>query len=111
MGSKADYEKEFGQTPLTLLVRQLVGLDIEAANEAFSEFLDNQSLDSRQSRFIHLIVEYVVRNGHMTDKSVLREDPFKSIGSITELFSLEAQMKVVGIIDGINRNALEVAGG
>ena len=111
VGSKDDYEKEFGQTPLTLLVRQLVGLDIEAANEAFSEFLDNQSLDSRQSRFIHLIVEYVVRNGHMTDKSVLREDPFKSIGSITELFPLEAQMKVVGIIDGINRNALEVAGG
>lgn len=111
VGSKADYEKEFGQTPLTLLVRQLVGLDIEAANEAFSEFLDNQNLDSRQSRFIHLIVEYVVRNGHMTDKSVLREDPFKSIGSITELFPLEAQMKVVGIIDGINRNALEVAGG
>ena len=46
----------------------------------------------------------------MTDKSVLREDPFKSIGSITELFPLEDQMKVVGIIDGINRNALEVVG-
>ena len=92
-------------------MRQLVGLDMEAANAAFSEFLDNQSLDSRQSRFIHLIVEYVVRNGHMTNKGVLREDPFKSVGSITELFPLADQLKVVGIIDGINRNALEVAGG
>ena len=110
VGTKADYMKEFGDTPLTLLVRQIIGLDMETANEAFSEFLNNQNLDSRQIRFIRLIVEYVVRHGHMTDKSVLREDPFKSIGSITELFPLEDQMKVVGIIDGINRNALEVVG-
>ena len=35
---KSDYEREFGDTPVTKLVRNLVGLDIEAANEAFSEF-------------------------------------------------------------------------
>lgn len=110
IGTKSDYEKEFGQKPLALLVRQIVGLDIEAANEAFSEFLDNQSLNSKQVRFIHLIVEYVVRNGHMTDKSVLREDPFKSLGSITELFPLDDQMKVVGILDRINNNAMDVVG-
>ena len=64
LGNEADYEKEFGKTPVTQLVRKLVGLDRNAANEAFSEFLNNDSFNSKQIHFVKLIVDYVVKNGH-----------------------------------------------
>ena len=52
-------------------VREIVGLDMNAAKEAFSEYLTNTSLDSRQIYFVNQIVEYIVHNGVMKDLSVL----------------------------------------
>lgn len=109
LGTKEEYEKEFGDTPLTKLVRQIIGLDQQAANEAFSEFLNNQNLNSKQIRFVKTIIDYVVKNGYM-DKKVLQEDPFRSLGSITEIFTLENARKLVTIIDSINENATEPMG-
>ena len=34
-----------------------------------------------------LIVDYIVTNGMIEDNRVLMEEPFRSLGSITELFS------------------------
>lgn len=110
LGTKDDYRKEFGDTPLTLLVRQVVGLDQKAANQAFSEFLNNQYLDSKQIRFIKTIIDYIVKNGHMVDKSVLQKEPFKSVGSIAEVFPVDEARKVVKIIETINQNAIKIVG-
>ena len=111
LGTKEDYEKDFGDTPVARLVRQIVGLDPQAANEAFSEFLSNEKLNIYQSRFVKLIVDYVVKNGVM-DKKVLQQDPFKSVGSIVELFkdNMDDARKIIGVIDEINRNTDEIAG-
>lgn len=111
LGTKEDYEKDFGDTPVAKLVRQIVGLDPQAANEAFSEFLSNEKLNIHQSRFVKLIVDYVVKNG-VLDKKVLQQDPFKSVGSIVELFknNLDDARKIIGVIDEINRNSEEIAG-
>lgn len=110
MGSKEDYAREFGDTPLTILVRQIVGLDQSAANEAFSEFLNDENLSSQQINFVKRIVDYVVKNGHMQDKSALQDEPFESLGSITELFPTEKAIQIVSVIDSINSNATEIAG-
>ncbi len=107
IGTREDYEKDFGDTPLAVLVRQVVGLDQQAANEAFSEFLNDENLDSKQIRFVKNIVDYFVKNGHMLDKRVLQEEPFESI---TNLFPMERAIKIVGVIDSINKNATEVEG-
>lgn len=109
IGTRGDYEREFGNTPLTVLVRQTVGLDPQAANEAFSEFLDDQNLDSRQIRFVKAIVDYVVING-VLEKKVLQEEPFRSIGSIVDLFPHGQALKIVSIIDELNKNATDPAG-
>ncbi|KPL57819.1 DEAD/DEAH box helicase family protein [Rossellomorea vietnamensis] len=111
LGTKEDYKKDFGDTPITRLVRQIVGLDPQAANEAFSEFLTNEKLNIYQSRFVKLIVDYVVKNG-VIDKKVLQQDPFKSVGSIVELFkdNMDDARKIIGVIDEINRNSEEIAG-
>ncbi|KGX90038.1 MULTISPECIES: DEAD/DEAH box helicase family protein [Pontibacillus] len=111
LGTKEDYKKDFGDTPVTKLVRQVVGLDPQAANDAFSEFLSTENLNIQQSRFVKLIVDYVVRNGVM-DKKVLQQDPFKSVGSIVELFkdNMDDAHRIIGIIDEINRNSEEISG-
>lgn len=108
VGTKEDYEREFGDTPLTVLVREIVGLDKKAAYKAFSEFLSDENLDSKQIRFVKKIVDYVVENGLILDKKVLQEEPFRSIGSITELFPTKSAKRIVDIIDEINNNAMKV---
>ena len=110
LGNEADYEKEFGKTPVTQLVRKLVGLDRNAANEAFSEFLNNDSFNSKQIHFVKLIVDYVVKNGFIEDNRVLMEDPFRTVGGIIDLFEnhVEERNKLIMTINEIKRNTLEI---
>jgi len=106
LGTKEEYEHEYGQKPLGELVREIVGLDMNAAKEAFSEYLENSNLDSRQIYFVNQIVEYIVHNGIMKDLSVLQDAPFTDQGSIVEIFTdLGVWANIKGIIDSINENA------
>ena len=106
VGSKDEYEKEYGHKPLGEFVREIVGLDMNAAKEAFSEFLNDINLDSRQIYFVNQIVEYIVHNGMMKDLSVLQESPFTDKGSVVELFTdLTVWMGIRKVIDRINANA------
>ncbi|MBR6794976.1 MAG: restriction endonuclease subunit R, partial [Clostridia bacterium] len=106
VGSKKDYEAEYGEKPLGEFVREIVGLDMAAAKEAFAEYLDNVSLDASQIYFVNQIVEYIVRNGVMKDLSVLQEPPFTDKGSIVEVFTdLSVWFEIRKIIESINENA------
>ena len=107
LGTKEQYDAQYGKTPLGELVRSIVGLDQKAANEAFSCFLNDAELDSRQMYFVRQIVNYIVRNGMMKDLSVLQESPFTDQGSISELFdNVSMFMDLRAVIDRINRNAM-----
>ncbi|MDE7250029.1 MAG: restriction endonuclease subunit R, partial [Lachnospiraceae bacterium] len=107
VGTKQDYEQEFGDKPLGEFVREIVGLDMNAAKEAFSEYLDSVSMDSRQIYFVNQIVEYIVHNGMMKDLSVLQESPFTDQGSVVEIFTdLTVWMGIRKVIDTINSNAV-----
>ena len=89
------------------LVREIVGMDMNAAKEAFSKYLNNANLDSRQIYFINQIVEYIVQNGLMKDLSVLQEPPFINQGSIVEIFTDISMWKdILKIIEKVNTNAL-----
>ncbi len=107
VGTKEDYEAEYGQKPLGELVREIVGLDMNAAKEAFSEYLNDASLDSRQIYFVNQIVEYIVHNGLMKDLSVLQEAPFTDQGSVVEIFTdLSVWMGIRKTLERVNANAL-----
>ncbi len=110
LGSQSDYEKEFGNTPVNQLVRKIVGLDANAANEAFSEFLTNQNINSNQIRFVKLIVDYVIKNGFIEDNRILTEDPFRQVGSIIDLFEndIDTRTKLIKTINEIKINACEI---
>lgn len=107
VGSKEDYEKEYGDKPLGELVREIVGMDMNAAKAAFADYLENANLNDRQIYFVNQIVEYIVRNGIMKDVSVLQDSPFTDRGNIIELFgdSQDVWSGIMGTIRDINRNA------
>ena len=107
VGTKEDYEAELGAKPLGEFVREIVGLDMKAAKEAFAEYLDAARLDSRQIYFVNQIVEYIVHNGLMKDLSVLQESPFTDKGSVVEIFTdLTLWMGIRKIIEQVNANAV-----
>ena len=106
LGTKEDYEAEFGRKPLGEFVREMVGLDMNAAKEAFSKYLEDVNLDSRQIYFVNQIIEYIVHNGMMKDLSVLLESPFTDRGSISEIFTdMGVWLGIKKVIDTINANA------
>ena len=106
IGTKQDYENEIGQKPLGEFVREIVGLDMNAAKEAFSAYLSDTNMDSRQIYFVNQIIEYIVHNGMLKDLSVLQESPFTDKGSIVHIFTdLSVWMGIRGVIDQINANA------
>jgi len=106
VGTKEDYEAEFGSKPLGEFVREIVGLDMNAAKEAFAEYLDETRLDSRQIYFVNQIIEYIVYNGMMKDLSVLQSSPFTDRGSVVDLFTdMNLWNGIRGVIEQINANA------
>lgn len=107
VGTREDYEAEYGSKPLGEFVREIVGLDMNAAKAAFADYLNNTNLDSRQIYFVNQIIEYIVHNGVMKDLSVLQETPFTDQGSIVEIFTdTSVWFGIKKIIDTINSNAV-----
>ena len=107
VGTREEYEETYGAKPLGEFVREIVGLDMNAAKAAFSEFLNDASLDSRQIYFVNQIVEYIVQNGMMKDLSVLQGAPFTDQGSIVEIFTdLTVWLALRKAIEQVNANAL-----
>ena len=106
IGTKQDYENEIGKKPLGEFVREIVGLDMNAAKEAFSAYLSDTNMDSRQIYFVNQIIEYIVHYGMLIDLYVLQESPFTDQGSIVDIFTdLSVWMGIRGVIDQINANA------
>lgn len=89
------------------MVRSIIGLSQKAANDAFSDFLNSEVLDSKQMHFVKQVVQYIVKNGMMKDLSILQESPFTDSGSISDLFEDRTTfMDLRKIIERINKNAL-----
>lgn len=103
LGTKDDYIKEFGDAPLLKLVSNIVGLDPKAANEVFSEFLTDESLNINQMEFVKLVVNYIIKNGSL-DKRELNNHPFNKRGSVSNLFDgkIDVAKRIIGVIDQIN---------
>ncbi|MBF0260171.1 MAG: hypothetical protein HQK62_15315 [Desulfamplus sp.] len=107
MGTENEYIQTFGNKPLVSLVAGLVGLEQEAANQLFSDFINDHSLNSRQMEFVHLIVKHVVDNGTL-DKTIFNDHPFNKYGSVTHLFEgkISTVTEIVKRIDGLNNRLM-----
>ncbi len=107
LGTKDDYANEYQDKPLGELVREIVGLDMNTAKEAFSKYLNDVNLDSRQIYFVNQIINYIVKNGMMKDMSVMQETPFTDNGTVGDIFTDGViWMDIMKIIKSINANAI-----
>lgn len=103
---REEYQKIFGEKPLGVLVRSVVGLSRKAAKEAFAEFLSKAPLEADQMAFLNEVIEYLVRNGTMEPKTLF-ETPFTHIHNlgIAGLFNDYMSGQVIDLVRHINENA------
>ena len=109
-GSREQLQKEYGEVPLGRFVRSILGLDVQAAQAAFADFIQSGAFTADQMRFIDTIITYLTKNGTI-DKEMLFEPPFtdQSDQGIMGIFTEDAEVRtIIRIIDRINANA-EVA--
>jgi type I restriction enzyme R subunit len=108
LGSAADYEREFGKTPFGLLVRKVAKLTPEAANEVFSGFINEQSLNQTQIVFIRKIIDYIMQNGYIESAAVLLTPPFDKPAGFIKLFDDIKQKRIVELLEQVKGNAMVV---
>jgi type I restriction enzyme, R subunit len=103
--SKEDFRQTYGDQPLGELIRRTIGLDRNAAKEAFAEFLAEGTLTADQIRFVDQIIERLVRNGVM-DLEALYDPPFTDMHyeGLDGVLPHHAD-KVISIIQRVNNNA------
>jgi type I restriction enzyme, R subunit len=107
VGTKQDYIETYGDKPLGIFIRNIVGLDANATQEHFAEFIQAGNLKADQMTFINNIISYLTKNG-VIDKAMLFEPPFTNIHDqgLLGVFDDAAATKVISLIDQVNDNAL-----
>jgi len=91
---------------LGLFVRQMVGLDREAAKRAFEGFLNGRFLSANQIQFVNLVIDYLTQAGWMRP-SQFCESPFTDFSpkGVEGVFDSAQVSHVLAILDGIRKTA------
>ncbi len=107
LGTKEDFVKNYGEQPLGKFIRSILGLEEEAVQKAFSEFIDTGNLRVEQIQFIRTIVSHFKING-VLELQQLAHPPFTEINDkgIFGLFEDEDQDKIIRIVEDVNKNAV-----
>ena len=108
LGSKEDYAREVKDTPFGLLVRKVAKLDHEAAMQAFSKFINDESLNAKQIAFVQKVIHYIEQNGYVESKAVLMKPPFDQPILFTRLFDGKMGGELMETIDAVRENAVHV---
>ena len=90
---------------LGIFIRGLVGLDLSAAKEVFSDFLSEGTYSSNQIQFVNEIINYLTQHGVMEIKR-LYEQPFSEISNSPEDLFKESDLdKICSIIEFVRTRA------
>lgn len=107
--SKEKLFKEYEEQPLGMFVRKIIGLDIEAANNHFAKFIQDENLNANQITFVKTIIDFLNKNG-VLDTKMLTQSPFnaQNDNGIIGIFQNEEDKihKITHLLKIINQNAL-----
>ena len=79
VGSAADLGRAKKESQgLGLFIRSLVGLDREAAKQAFGQFLVGTTVTANQIEFINLMIDHLTERGVM-EPAMLYQSPFTDL--------------------------------
>lgn len=76
LGNKDDYYSISKIENLAAFIRSIVGIEQEAVNKEFGEYLSENTLSPEQQEFIYSIINYVRENGDMEPQVLIEESPF-----------------------------------
>lgn len=103
----SEIEKEYNGISLGIFVRKILGLDIDAANKHFAQFIQDENLNANQMLFVQKIIDYLSKNG-ILEKSMLTQPPFTDYSDegIMGVFEDSSKIfKIIQLIDDVNNNA------
>ena len=109
LGGTEDYKREYGDIPFGLLIRKIAKLDHESAMAAFSELINDSSLNQQQIAFIHKIITHIENNGYIEDVKILMKPPFDRPYSFTKMFDQKTRSAIIQVIENIKSNALIIS--
>lgn len=101
-GTPDDLSKVRSGSGLGLFMREMIGLDREAAKRAFDGFLTGKTLTAKQIQFVNLVVDYLTKSGWMS-AAQLYESPFTDFSpkGVEGVFGPEQVLQMVGILNDI----------
>jgi type I restriction enzyme R subunit len=100
LGTQDEYVAEAENKTLAVFIRSLIGLDQDAVNQKFGEFLNGNVLNSQQQEFVKAIIEYVRVNGNISKEDLFR-DPFADY-NVADLFGdkLPVVIEIINTVQG-----------
>ena len=102
--SRDRFEQVFGKDlSLKLFIRQIVGLDRNAAKTAFAKYLEAGNFSANQIRFVENIIDYLTQNGVM-NPGLLYESPFTDIHDegLDGVFDDDEADEIVALVRSFN---------
>ena len=103
VGSAEDVRRAADETcGLGLFVRSLIGLDREAAKNAFAGFLAGKNLTASQIEFVNLIIDHLTEHGAM-EAGMLYESPYTDFHpqGVDGVFGADESGRLIAVLDGI----------
>ena len=91
---------------LGLFIRALVGLDREAAKQAFNQFMTGKTLTANQIEFIDQIINHLTQQGWM-DAALLYQSPYTDLSpyGVDGIFGTTEVDEIISILDNIRLRA------
>jgi type I restriction enzyme R subunit len=105
-GTPDDLSKVRSGSGLGLFVREMIGLDREAAKRAFDGFLAGKTLTANQIHFVSLVIDYLTQSGWMR-AAQLYESPFTDYSprGVEGVFDSAQVTQLLAVLDSIRRTA------
>ena len=104
LGTREDYAAEAENKTLAVFVRSLIGLDQNAINKKFGDFLDGNALTAQQQEFVKAIIDYVRANGNITVNDLTEVEPFADY-NLADLFGDKLPI-LIKIIDTVQNSVI-----
>jgi type I restriction enzyme, R subunit len=102
--SRQRFQEVFGHSKsLKRLIREIVGLDRQAAKQAFARYLEGTTFSANQIRFIENIIDILTKNG-MMNPGLLYEFPFTDSHpeGLDGMFNEDEADRIVAIVRSFN---------